>query len=272
MERKKKKVNQGINMMDFWSAVIEKEKKNHKNGNNGFTLAELVIVMAIIAILAAAIAPAIIRYIDKSRKAIDIETAQAIFEAANLASASYDDDIAEGWTMTAKASNVGRTEVTKAGHNKSLEKDYKAKKDTYSISVVAWGRGLNYNGPPRTGVEWQNAKFKSTLDDQPGGAKQRAYTNEFLKNLLHGSAVDAVYYPKEGRSSQGFDGYSDETMLFRFLKDAGYGYAEVWLLCINDKSLTPEVWIGDKNMNGKGGGSVRPLYRLYPDPCDEYRN
>ena len=255
-------------MMEFWSRTFSRRR------NKGFTLIELIIVIAIIAILAAAIAPALIRYIDKSRKAVDIETAQVIFKAAELASATSDEDAAEGWTMTATAKNVGRTTVTKAGHNKDLEKDSsaKAKKNLYSISVVAWARGLNYNGPPRTGVEWQNAKFKSTLDEDANGEKQRSFTNEFLKNLLHGEAAGAVYYPKEGRSKFGFDGFSAETMLFKYKKDAGYGYAEVWLLCINDKTLTPEVWIGDKNMNGKGGGSVRPLYRLYPDPCDEYRN
>lgn len=235
---------------------------------------ELIIVIAIMSILAAAIAPAIIRYIDKSRKAIDIETAQVIFTAANLASATSDDDAAEGWRKTATAGNVGRQNVTEAGHNKNLVKDSKEAKKYYSISVIAWARGRNYNGSPRTGVEWQNAKFKCTLDEENTtmGKQQRAYTNEFLKNLLHDGGVDKVYYPADGRKTQGFDGYSTETMLFKYKKDAGYGEPECWLLCIRDKTLTPEVWIGDKNMNGKGGGSVRALYRLYPDPCSEYKN
>ena len=37
-------------------------------GNKGFSLVELIIVIAIMAILAAAIAPALTRYIDKSRR------------------------------------------------------------------------------------------------------------------------------------------------------------------------------------------------------------
>ena len=43
-----------------------------KKSNKGFSLVELIIVIAIMAILAAAIAPALIRYIDKSRKADDL--------------------------------------------------------------------------------------------------------------------------------------------------------------------------------------------------------
>ena len=51
--------------------------------NNGFSLVELIIVIAIMAILAAAIAPALIRYINKSRKASDVDTADIILDAVN---------------------------------------------------------------------------------------------------------------------------------------------------------------------------------------------
>ena len=47
-----------------------------KTNNKGFSLVELIIVIAIMAILAGAIAPALIRYIDKSRKSkTAVETA-----------------------------------------------------------------------------------------------------------------------------------------------------------------------------------------------------
>ena len=51
--------------------------------NKGFSLVELIIVIAIMAILAAAIAPALIRYIDKSRRADDV-TAAGTIESAVL--------------------------------------------------------------------------------------------------------------------------------------------------------------------------------------------
>ncbi len=54
-------------------------------GNKGFSLVELIIVIAIMAILSAIIAPAVIRYINKARKADDIAAADSIgtsFEAA----------------------------------------------------------------------------------------------------------------------------------------------------------------------------------------------
>jgi len=272
MERKRKKVNQGINMMNFWSATIAKDKKRKKNGNKGFSLVELIIVIAIMSILAAAIAPAIIRYIEKSRKAVDIETAQTIFEAANLASVSPHDDVVDGWYISADTSasvDVGRATVTSTGHNAGIDK---TDKNTYTVSVVAWARGIDYNG-------WNNASFKSVLDDgqasdiKDAPAKQRAFTDEFLQNLYH-MGVGESY---KGNGKNAYDGKTDTTMEFRYRNDAGYGKPECWILVIRHDNFKPEVWVGDKRINdnnsgsGKSTGKVRVLYRLFPDPCSEYK-
>lgn len=56
-----------------------------KTNNKGFSLVELIIVIAIMAILAGAIAPALIRYIDKSRKSNDVSSAKAIKTAIDTA-------------------------------------------------------------------------------------------------------------------------------------------------------------------------------------------
>jgi len=66
-----------------------------KRQNKGFSLVELIIVIAIMAILAAAIAPALIRYIDKSRKADDLSAAEVINSSMSSALANEDayDDI-----------------------------------------------------------------------------------------------------------------------------------------------------------------------------------
>jgi prepilin-type N-terminal cleavage/methylation domain-containing protein len=59
--------------------------------NRGFSLVELIIVIAIMAILAAAIAPAVIRYIDKSRHAIDVDNADEI--SRSIANELLKDDL-----------------------------------------------------------------------------------------------------------------------------------------------------------------------------------
>ncbi len=58
--------------------------------NKGFSLVELIIVIAIMAILAAAIAPALIRYIDKSRRSDDVAAAETLNTAAQAAFSNED--------------------------------------------------------------------------------------------------------------------------------------------------------------------------------------
>ena len=61
-----------------------------KKTNKGFSMVELIIVIAIMAILAGAIAPALIKYINKSRLSTDVSNAQTI--ASAITSALSDED------------------------------------------------------------------------------------------------------------------------------------------------------------------------------------
>ncbi len=56
-----------------------------KMNNKGFSMVELIIVIAIMAILAAALAPALIKYINKSRLSTDISTGTSIASAIQTA-------------------------------------------------------------------------------------------------------------------------------------------------------------------------------------------
>lgn len=71
--------------------------------NKGFSLVELIIVIAIMAILAAAIAPALIRYIDKSRRGDDVQAAATINTAVTAVLANEDayDEVASSMNGTA---------------------------------------------------------------------------------------------------------------------------------------------------------------------------
>lgn len=84
--------------------------------NKGFSMVELIIVIAIMAILAGALAPALIKYINKSRISTDIQTANTIATAVQTALANengYDEASsvmgAGTWTDIATLYTTGST-------------------------------------------------------------------------------------------------------------------------------------------------------------------
>ena len=62
-----------------------------KKDNKGFSLVELIIVIAIMAVLVGVLAPQFIKYVEQSRRSRDIQTAQEIREAvlAAIADGSF---------------------------------------------------------------------------------------------------------------------------------------------------------------------------------------
>ena len=244
--------------------------------NSGFSLVELIIVIAIMAILAAVIAPALIRYIDKSRKAVDIQDAQMLYEAANLAAATSSDEAAAGWAVIATVSDnrSGKTYVTNDGHQANTTSGT----GVYSIRLVAWCRGIRHDG--NYGGAWENSLFKAAMDGvDPAAESQRAYTDEFLINLCQDRAVGG--YDNGNRTYDGEDnGYvffkcrkasklqapSAETKTSLYAGGNEEKIPECWCIYRRDDNGACEIWAGYK----VSGQPVRPLYRLHPNPCAEY--
>lgn len=127
---------------------------NRYLGDDGFSLVELIIVIAIMAILAGAIAPALIRYIDNSKKSDDIATAEAFYDAACLAISNpdiYDGD--EGF----HGYNTGNHIVTND------------KGETYTLVTLCWmtcDKGATQMGQLR-----------------PGNNEQEVFTDEVRKTM-----------------------------------------------------------------------------------------
>ena len=118
-----------------------------KKTNKGFSLVELIIVIAIMAILAAAIAPALIRYIDKSRRADDVTAAGTVLTGVQTALADEDcySEVAgkSGIIVSVKAGGKGKIAITAAGPNLKSE----------MLSTLASGCPIKYT---KKGAEYYN--------------------------------------------------------------------------------------------------------------------
>ena len=128
-------------------------KPNNKvrKRNRGFSLVELIIVIAIMAILAGVLAPQFIKYIGNSKKSSDIQNAQMI---ANAISAQLSQDGVDG-TSTIKVGTAADKylavstikEVTSGDPSSKVEADskfyYKVTKDDKNNYAVSIGVGTS---------------------------------------------------------------------------------------------------------------------------------
>lgn len=69
---------------------FQKKLANRKKDNKGFSLVELIIVIAIMAILVGVLAPQYLKYVEKSRRSADLDQLDSVYTACTTAASDAD--------------------------------------------------------------------------------------------------------------------------------------------------------------------------------------
>ena len=115
-----------------------------KKDNKGFSLVELIIVIAIMAVLVGVLAPQFIKYVEQSRRSRDIQTAQEIRESilADIADGKITNEQA-AYTNVTSATATAMNDTPKASSTKYPDSDFQAKWSAGSGTCEVTVNGVN---------------------------------------------------------------------------------------------------------------------------------
>lgn len=206
----------------------------------GFTLIEMVVVIAIIGVLAGFLVPSLIGFVRKARRTSDIASAKEIHNNVNQI-------ITENRRIEWKSSSRNGASV----YTHAMESFYSKQGSSYK-SIIRGGNPyynkIDSDGTPYTlmpvAVLDTNGNGKWVNIDQ----EQQPFVyqlNAQMENSKGKVNVPAKYEPKD----------SEDTL-------------NRWFLCYRaDEPSQIEIWIGCKvGKHANYSGSGKPMYRVYPDP------
>lgn len=158
-------------------------KKQKTTTNKGFSLVELIVVIAIMAVLVAVLAPAMMKYIERSRKSTDASTISNLVSSAqagvidqNVSAGKYTLTVTDGCVVTGPDdANKGKLEAAlKESYNDlkeiKLKSEWKTKGVVVTMIIGSNGQTtISYDSP---GVTGDNSFAKFTDLPQTGNQQQ----------------------------------------------------------------------------------------------------
>ena len=119
--------------------VMKMTKETNKKDNRGFSLVELIVVIAIMVVLVAVLAPVFTRYVERSRRATDIQNANSIADSVLTEAASGELTSSSGIANTTNLKSIKSDLVTRGNAVKkdsTFSYEYNANTNTVKVYVT----------------------------------------------------------------------------------------------------------------------------------------
>lgn len=155
-------------------ANVTKNFKTKNKKNKGFTLVELIIVIAIIAVLGIILAPQYIKYVDKSRWATDQNNAKTLLKEVQTAVVA----VQEGEVKAKDGVTAGTITMEKDKSKVTLSTISAAVKEALTAADANWENTTVTNKGKASGAM---DKFTITIDEN------NQVTGEWSKNNASGN-------------------------------------------------------------------------------------
>jgi len=256
--------------------MLEKNLENKKN-EKGFTLIEMLVVIAIIGALAVIIIPSVINYVHKACRAADKVTARLIgtsvvnlmveypeFQKMYYESSSID------WTVCIDGEkyhfvHVARADGSKACYGKDYNETGIKNKNDKSYKKSGYGWEFIVDKAPKNQKERNSRSLTEILNTRideviGGNAAEMSFIPMRSTGYKH-PAEDANHDIGKGQDQKAKDRCKSKT----------YSYTDKWVLGFNagkdgKKRGQIEVWAGDSY----GKAATGPRVRLWPSPPSYY--
>ncbi len=214
----------------------------------GFTLIELIVVIAIVSVLSAILVSGLTKYIEKAQKRADVENARMIYEAVNfiVATENVDDNF--------YIPKNGFTVETTVNDGYTKENGY----ERYRVYTVARMYGS-------TDIKHKNQDWGWT------GTESNKSRDKFVDLLNNFEGFENYKHNKMCEGKVFIKMSCHKHRQTKKLLDPGSGkpdgsITDKWLICVRSDTNAIEIWAG----NSQGRGANGPMYRLWPNPDNEY--
>ena len=151
-----------------------------KNNNKGFSLVELIIVIAIMAVLVGVLAPTYLQYVEKSKKSNDSQTVDSIINALEICAIDPEVQVAGDWGLTITIDTSGVKYIDSEGASADAL-DTKMENamaaivpTTTKLKSTKWGSALQITAAP-VADGYGKITISMSLSDATYGAGNTAF-------------------------------------------------------------------------------------------------